>query len=1663
MAQNQSLVNRVYDIKVQGTESSLKNVQALTAAFNKLDQTKRKTDEQLQKAVAAGNAEAVSKLTARIAELETAMKNLDKQRQQSAKEAEILARAEKLSADAELQAAKAAAVRAKSLSDQDKELDRQIANQQRRNKQQADSAKAVGENYYALLKAFREAQEAYRLFDKSTGDSAGFEKVKREAVDAKKKLDEFSRTLSPDGTLVGEYKTGILNALKNLGLSDVLKRQRDDINNQLGQIIQKNRDLVVAYKQAQAAGGDAFSKIDTELKHNIEHQQKLEANLHAINSTLNDTNSIGSQVVAGISQGFKNLKNDIAQVLLGYVGFQAAVSGVRNLIHQNAELSDSIGQLQIYLHGSKDAAENLVESLKKLDTRTSLASLVDIATIVAKKGVAADQITGVTKALDQLFVVLGKEAGDPHEAVSSLVKLVNVYSEDKHVTADNIGNIGAAIQKLTSSGVATGRFLIDFSERLAGVRGITGVSIQNVLGLGAAIQELGQRSETASTASSQLIIKIFADVPKYAAVAGKSVAEFTKTLNESPVEALIQVAEGLKKDKASLEEIASAFTAAGIHGARVVGVLGDIAGNAEYMRKRVRDANAAFGDQASILAANEIKQHTFAATLDRIAKQFELIGANRTFQVLLGSIASLLALILTNLGPIITVLAFYAAGWAVANQALIIQRGQLILVNVQLLAGRIALAAITITQTLFTAAVWLLNAAVTAANATLRLFGVTIGGLPLKIILGLLGLSAVAFKAFSKSLDDASEAVKRHNIALQLNKDIQAQVAKAVADQELKAKTLANVVKDLTISEQTRRKALQDLITIDPVFQKTLVDGKINIGNLNQALLEYNSNLEKKATLEAAQATQSSQYNRLVQLQNVRTSLEIKKSTGGGTYQSLTDDEKEAFSLNGLDKATIAIFGKTKISDKDFTAAIRNLNEEIKQQGRVVDEATKIYASLYKQQNTPAPAGSSPKQSVFDRFKELVDNNGTEADFKTLLQQIETQKKSTAVASKEYKDLLDLQKKVQDLIKPKNPTSGGASKLTAEQKDQFKEIDAARDLALAEEKLRRTKNEVDEATYLGNMLTINQKYIDQKLSLLKGKQKPEEKKVYAELQLDRITQEQETNKKLFDILAKRAQDDLNQAKRSAEAQRDLVVDNPNSTESARSAARQEANFQLLAAQHGFNTQMNELERKYVQQSKDNELERAQAIRAITKQIKEERLGELNAEIKDKQKFGDDAIGRANQIFDAARLSIINSKKSNNKKESALSEIDTQQQASTLSIETATMEKQLPIYQSLLAKKQISDKEYADFYEKYVSKIAELQNLLRQNIINATKDDLFKNINDVPGLIRAGVTSVFKTAFVPNANDSDDDIKKKAELRKVLGDTLQQTYATAQNAMQSYFDVERQSIENSLKLKERQLDAEKRVTLGKAQSAAEQDTIERQFAAKKLAAEKEAFEKNKKMQIAQAEINLATQLSNLAVIAFAPNPLNIATLGAAGAIMYGVQAALALVNFGLNVTRINAAQFARGGRVADVGNGLITTDPNMPATSNGDNIFATVKKGEVILNESQQRAMGGPAAFAAAGVPGFAGGGIAYRPLGDFPLGERLQAPFNPGAFLGTAANQPSAYNAREMAELKSMVASTSQQVADTAQQVRNIKVQVVSREMTAQQRKDSIQSQIGRL
>lgn len=104
-----------------------------------------------------------------------------------------------------------------------------------------------------------------------------------------------------------------------------------------------------------------------------------------------------------------------------------------------------------------------------------------------------------------------------------------------------------------------------------------------------------------------------------------------------------------------------------------------------------------------------------------------------------------------------------------------------------------------------------------------------------------------------------------------------------------------------------------------------------------------------------------------------------------------------------------------------------------------------------------------------------------------------------------------------------------------------------------------------------------------------------------------------------------------------------------------------------------------------------------------------------------------------------------------------------------------------------------------------------------------------------------------------------------------------------------------------------------------------------------------------------------------------------------------------------IATINAIPpFASGGKV--------TGGPRI-RRSNGDNVLATLKTGEVVLNERQQRALGGDHVFRSIGVPGFATGGLVNgnnvnlqssitRGLNDASV-EAISTAVREGAMVGT--------------------------------------------------------------
>jgi TP901 family phage tail tape measure protein len=1177
------------------------------------------------------------------------------------------------------------------------------------------------------------------------------------------------------------------------------------------------------------------------------------------------------------------MQNQLAQFVIGYLGFQALLSGTQKLIHQNYELSDSISQIKIYTKESTGEVDNLVDSLKKLDTRTSLHGLVDIAQIVAKKGVVKEEITGVTQALDQLFVVLGKEVGDPHEAVASMVKLVNVYSEDKHVTAKNIGDIGAAIAKLTSSGVATGRFLIDFSERMAGIRGITGITIDKVLGLGAALQELGQRTEVSATALSQMLVKLFVNTDKYAAIVGKTKKEFTEMLRNSPLDAFVLVAEKLKGNAGEMEKFFEGITDLHVRGQKVAGVLGDIAGNAEYAKKRMNDATRALGDQASLTAAFTEKNNNFASTLDKISKKFEILGANKSVQVTLTAIASVLALLLGNIPTLLVLTGLWITGWAILNKELFLARANMLLLNLQTIAYRIALGATIILTNAYTVTMGLLTGSYGLATAAAMLFNKAITRTPIGVILTLLGILGATFAAFAGTVTNATATVVAHADRLRFMAELQNKVQDQTLGTINKITLLTSVLKDNTISLTSRQQALKDLIAVAPEYLDRLTLENIKTAEGKHILDAYIVSMQKKAELQAGEAITNKAIEERTRLEKTLFDLELKRKQGKTGREVLSDEEQEFLpAFRGKYVPFGAAIASTFGGGTTIDAVINEVKSQIKAKNVEIELANSFIKDKYKQLGETVKGG--------DQKVENTTPLRTPTYLKGLIDEINKELDQTEIGTALAKELLTKREKLQAELDAatKSPKSSQGSHLTGTQRDNLRDEDADRNTALAEQKLSFAKGQQTEEEYLKNSLKINQDAISKKLSLIKGNNAAE-RKLRSDLELELATDEKETNEKLFKIEEDRIKDSFENAKKEAELTAKTVLDSVTATETEKAQAKLDADKAILAAQDTFNTSMDVLEDKFSGNSKKTSKDRATAIMQINTDLNKDRLALSKATLADLQIASDTQVAIFKAQIAEQRAAISKDKSySSSKKTVLFDKLDKTETVGILAIEVKSMQDQLPKYKELLDNKKIAEKEYYDFLEKLKQKIVQLQ--------KSTDDSSLTSVVSFSDNLKGIIKKNFKT--------SDD-------MTKVIAEGVAGAYNLAQEAMSGYYDAERARVQQNRDAIQEKLDLEKEQLLKFAQGKADEERIDKLYAKKKKEADKQAGKELKEIKRKEIRLEFITELSSIAAAA-AANPLNKVTLGAAGIAQYATQAALALGKYAIRISDLNNTQFAWGG-------------------------------------------------------------------------------------------------------------------------------------------------------
>jgi TP901 family phage tail tape measure protein len=768
--------------------------------------------------------------------------------------------------------------------------------------------------------------------------------------------------------------------------------------------------------------------------------------------------------VQGLSSYFSKMSDEVKQfgvMAAGYLGFQFITSQIGNIIGGAGKLSDSLADIRRVTGMTAEEVEHLNHALSGLDTRTSTGGLREIAVIAGKLGVAKEDILGFVQATDKLVVSLGDELGNADEITTQLGKIINVYANADAdgkvtVTGDKLMNIGNAIVHMANAGVASGGFIVDFTQRLGGLAKTAHVGLNESIGLAAGLEESGQKAESSSTAIIKVLAQMGTDVPKFAGVAKMSIADFSATLRDKPMEALIRVSEGFTKGKGSFEELSKAFANAGEDGAKIVTTLGIIGGKADFFRGKIKDAGDTLSKTNEINDAFELKNQTLGATLDKLGKEFnKMFTSNAVTGFLKDAAIGTYNLIIwlkdlpnwleknrTSIIAVTTAVLAFMASKLQLTTAAVASRVAIMGENIVFAAQYYWLVISTTATKAYAFVKGVLKGEITLATAAQQLWNLALKQNPIMWVVMAVGLLATGISYLVDKTKELTAAQRMHN-------DLAERSAELARDEEVKARTLWNQLQQVNLTLDEKKKKLQELIALNPDYLKGLTLENLKTQEGLDILKNYIEKLRESYREKARGEMIMDREKKMSELEVKTKSLEkapdkkgnlfadlgaqLGIGNGSSGYQLIQAQQEMALLKNELNalyqdtaddikkSATNAFGGGKATGTSPAEGLIAKLKREISEQEKLLPDLTNksdIDANLKKTKELQEQLdklmgkkdkGGKKEESEFERLtKELI----------TFKAEVEKVRRDNEIDGKteDQKEIARIEKKYADLL-----------------------------------------------------------------------------------------------------------------------------------------------------------------------------------------------------------------------------------------------------------------------------------------------------------------------------------------------------------------------------------------------------------------------------------------------------------------------------------------------------------------------------------------------------------------------------------------------------------------------------------------------------------------------
>lgn len=320
--------------------------------------------------------------------------------------------------------------------------------------------------------------------------------------------------------------------------------------------------------------------------------------------------------------------------LTAYVGmfalFNKAKELVTGAIKKNFEYSGSLTDIRKVSGLTMDQVKQLSTELAKIDTRTSVDGLAQLAYQGAKLGMGKYGVDGMAqfvKAADKINVALGEELGE--EALPALSKMVEVMGLIPKMGIEKaMDATGSAMFKLSTTSTATSNDIVEFSKRLTGVARTAGITTDQLLALGSASSSMMLMPEVASTAFGKFITALQKNHNLIAKELGIP-DETIKNLYASghAMDAMVLVFEKMR-DKGNMNALGSIFKDLGSDGQRLVTAMVTMSKNVDMLKDHLYESEEAFREATAVTNEYEMQQQSAIGILERANNLWEKAFVN---------------------------------------------------------------------------------------------------------------------------------------------------------------------------------------------------------------------------------------------------------------------------------------------------------------------------------------------------------------------------------------------------------------------------------------------------------------------------------------------------------------------------------------------------------------------------------------------------------------------------------------------------------------------------------------------------------------------------------------------------------------------------------------------------------------------------------------------------------------------------------------------------------------------------------------------------------------------------------------------------------------------------------------------------------------------------